>query len=380
MKKLVLFLCCLSFILSSCTSIRDARELPDETEIVGEVSSKTIIPRILFTSFKQQNKKRIAKALIKKAKKKYGNNIDLYLVSTDSSWNVLSLLLYFDCFGFVETVEAKAIVVKSEKPISTSELVSHLLSDTDKLPKLEKLPIFNDTENAYVFELPNGVSDNIVFYNKSKAANFHVTLFSYIDNRKWEQVTSKYLSDNGDRATTWDFSDKFNQARYYAIINDSNFIDFSYNIYEDDDDLVIEVLNGKKIEQQTTEKQSIEKQETKTEIVQPFKMTYTKELKNTDEAFINTKIRLAEIYNSAKNVIQVEDKDYCIIVGKAKTSDDVHYTFKTHLKGNMFTIEYYDFYYTLPILGSIALETKRQYDIMKEKTDELAASILSSLN
>ena len=62
------------------------------------------------------------------------------------------------------------------------------------------------------------------------------------------------------------------------------------------------------------------------------------------------------------------------------TSADVHYTFKTHLKGNMFTLEYYDFYYTLPILGSIALETKRQYDIMKEKTDELAASILNSLN
>ena len=233
----------MAVVLSSCTSFMDIREVPKDVEPLGEVETKTIIPRVFFTSFRDWNRKRIAKSLVKAATKKYGKYIDIYIIDTESKWNPLSLALYFDSLGFVETVDTKAIVVKSDSKISVEKIIANLYWENETLPVLGSLPDFPDAENAFVFELKDDPEDFIIFKNHSHKQNFTVVLYAFIGNNHWEQVASGFLKESDDRDTANTFSGRFKRARYYAIVPSEGLYLTCYASVENDD-MVIYLRDG----------------------------------------------------------------------------------------------------------------------------------------
>ena len=111
-----------------------------------------------------------------------------------------------------------------------------------RLEKFDELPEFPDDKNAYVFELPDDVTDNIIFRNKSSGANFSMKLYAFVGNERWVLAGAGFLKGHGDRDTTNSFDEKFKTARYYAVVSEKP-CDSKFEIYESRSDLNISVLD-----------------------------------------------------------------------------------------------------------------------------------------
>jgi hypothetical protein len=80
---------------------------------------------------------------------------------------------------------------------------------------------------------------------------------------------------------------------------------------------------------------------------------------NADILYSTAKAAIADIFNSAKDVIQVDDKDNHLLIVKGMTKDDNaswEYTLKIQTKDGRYKIEMYDCEYTavpVPIKGSL---------------------------
>lgn len=82
--------------------------------------------------------------------------------------------------------------------------------------------------------------------------------------------------------------------------------------------------------------------ETKTVSGSSLNYSYSAVIKNKERAFVNSKIWIAENFVSAKDVIQMEDRESGIIIGKGKYNK-YGFTFKIKINGNNVSVDYYDF-------------------------------------
>lgn len=79
---------------------------------VGSVQSKWIFIHPLFIQLSDLNRETLYKRAMEKAEDKYGEDVYLANLNFEGSWNPLSLIFYFDAFGFVENGELTADVYK----------------------------------------------------------------------------------------------------------------------------------------------------------------------------------------------------------------------------------------------------------------------------
>jgi hypothetical protein len=108
-------------------------------------------------------------------------------------------------------------------------------------------------------------------------------------------------------------------------------------------------------------------------------IVYNLQSSNTENLFAKTKMWIVDTYRSAKAVIEFEDKDLGVIMGKGMTTDfaPFGYTFKITLKDKNVKVEYYNL-----TVGTkeYPIYSKGQYDSIKEETDKLTATLLEALN
>lgn len=86
----------------------------EAVEVLGTVESSAFYPHILFINPVDWNRRQLYKKALAKAKSKYGENVELYNLDFVGKWNPLSLVLYFDVFGWCENAKLKADVIKSK--------------------------------------------------------------------------------------------------------------------------------------------------------------------------------------------------------------------------------------------------------------------------
>ena len=116
-----------------------------------------------------------------------------------------------------------------------------------------------------------------------------------------------------------------------------------------------------------------------------FTMAYNNETNGTENDFFNAKVWIAETYNDAKSVIQLEDEVHGTIIGKAMTTAlSVKYTFKIIVAKDTIKISFYDFQFSptqYNALNFYQLQAKKKiYNLLKVETDILADSLFKAVN
>lgn len=107
-----------------------------------------------------------------------------------------------------------------------------------------------------------------------------------------------------------------------------------------------------------------------------FDFSFERQLTNTDYAFANAKIWIAETFVSAKTAIQIEDKESGTIVGKAQNSDGIKFTFKIKIRNSKASIEFYDY----ENYKSDSVENKQKsFDFLSKEASTLAAKFFITL-
>ena len=218
--------------------------------------------------------------------------------------------------------------------------------------------------NIVIGNISNDIEDRIRLINEtSETINFEIYL------KKTEDSSEVLFSKTNLRSKDTEYQkssyngslDKFE----YVIIKTTNGTIDTFNTEVKHDDLIFTVS-------------AFSVKESKPKIpIEMFNFTYSADIKNIEYAFANAKIWIAESFNSAKSVIQMEDKDSGVIIGKGK--DVYQFTFKIKLRGNKASVQFYDYDVKHLYIFGDEKECEDAYEFAKLRSEKMSKSLFYTI-
>lgn len=223
-KKLFISALVLMLLLIGCTTTGSVNTYkmydisPSSNTYLGEVrAGKNVWHWFFSTGNTQVEAYNVALA---EAKKQFGDNIALANVKYYGTWHPASLLLYFDMFGWIESVEVRADVFTSDvyaNKISALDLNSH-----DIVVKTKEFESYQNTTASSSYSQESMIKESQVLDSKENGENKTEVLSSINSSNsvKQENESSSYkgastskhkkIYDMMDRADKTENNDNWN--------------------------------------------------------------------------------------------------------------------------------------------------------------------------
>lgn len=259
--------------------------------------------------------------------------------------------------------------------------------------------VFALTANLKIYQLDNNtvrVRNEIDFIDNVILSDITVTDKINIKNSTTEEIHFQVfglVSIDSENEKLGEFSvkpsksytlksGKYGKFQYFIIKADKQLTVYEATSWRNDMDFILKSCRNDEI-------QILEDMET---IVPDFSFQYKKENLDTSSAFVSSKIWLVDAFKDSKEVIQLEDKDTGIIMGKGIFNASrtnlggittgqipIKFTFKLQIKQNCVEVKIYNFYSTTKRGKEIKYSNKLQFNEIKRTMDKLVGSYFSSL-